>query len=79
LQDEIFTRLCLLNLFIKIFFNQLNNNRNRDKLNWLNKIKGEKILFKVAHIKNIIWKENSFIFKNKFHLYKRLKKTIIDK
>jgi len=40
LQDKIFIRLCLLSLFIKInFLIQLNDNRNRYTLNWLNKIK----------------------------------------
>jgi hypothetical protein len=46
-------------------------------LNWLNKIKWKKILYKVAHIKNIIWKY-FFILENKIHLYKNFLKTIID-
>jgi len=62
-QEGIFTRFCLLNLFIKIFSIQSNNNKNKHTLNWLNKIKK---YYARPHILKILCENKCLILKIKF-------------
>jgi hypothetical protein len=57
-QNVTFTQLYFLNFLIKIIFlfDQMIIKTDKHIINWLNKIKGEKIICKAAHIINIILK-----------------------